>query len=71
MKGTIDLQHVTEDLLYYVWSLKRFEIKSLSTTIDQSIQIIDSGYRNHDSGPDFLQAKIKIEDRIWIGNVEM
>ena len=35
------------------------------------MQIIDPGTRNTDSGPDFLEAKIKIGEQLWIGNVEI
>ena len=62
---------MSEDLLYYVWSLKTFDFTNLRTTAGESIQIIDSGIRNYDAGPDFLQAKIKIGSQTWVGHVEM
>lgn len=62
---------IKEDLLYYVWRLKNFDLDLLNTTTGQKIQIIDSGIRNYDSGPDFLHARIKIGERLWAGHVEM
>ncbi len=62
---------IREDLLYYVWDLKRFILDDLSTTDQLPIEIQNSGYRNHNSGPDFLHARIKIGDQLWIGHVEM
>ena len=62
---------IREDLLYYVWGLKKFDHKDLKTNDGQAIEILQSGYRNENSGPDFHQAKIRIGDRIWAGHVEM
>ncbi len=62
---------IKEELLYYVWSLKNFDLADLRTTSGQPVQIIQAGTRNYDSGPDFLQAKIKIGHQIWAGHVEM
>ncbi len=62
---------IREDLLYYVWSLKCFDLNSLTTQDGQQIQILNVGYRNHDSGPDFLEAKLRIGNKTWVGNIEM
>ncbi len=60
-----------EALLHYVWRLQRFDIKDLKTTQGQSIQIQIKGDHNDHAGPDFTNARIKIDDTIWAGNVEM
>ena len=60
-----------EDFLYYLWHLKKFDIQHLKTTSGEEIIIQNTGEPNHDSGPDFLNAKIKIGDTLWAGNVEM
>jgi len=62
---------VSEELLYYVWNLKRFDLSNLQTSRGREIQIISGGYRNQDSGPDFLHAKIRIGKELWAGHVEM
>ena len=49
-----------EQLLHYVWKHKMFPLKPLTTTDGQPVEVIDSGLHNHDSGPDFFNAKIKI-----------
>jgi len=38
---------------------------------NNEFQIISSGTKNTDAGPDFFNAKIKIGDTIWAGNVEI
>jgi hypothetical protein len=60
-----------EDFLHYLWRYKRFDTLNLQTTDNQSVEILDVGEYNTHAGPDFFNAKIKIEDIIWVGNVEM
>ena len=41
-------------------------------TIDnERVQIIHAGAINLNQGPDFLNAKIKIDETLWVGNVEL
>ena len=61
---------MNEEFLYYLWRLKLLDAP-LFTNDNRPITIIDTGERNSDSGPDFLFAKIKIDDTTWAGNVEM
>ncbi|MCB0569965.1 MAG: DUF2851 family protein [Phaeodactylibacter sp.] len=60
-----------EDLLHYVWRMQRFSRTSLATTSNQAIEILQPGTYNTHSGPDFLNARIRIGDTLWAGNVEM
>lgn len=60
-----------ELLLHYVWKHKIFPIRELFTNDGQPVEIISPGHHNHDAGPDFLEAKIKIGGMLWIGNVEI
>lgn len=60
-----------EKLLYYVWEHRLFDNRNLLTTKGEKIEIIDPGHRNSDSGPDFFNAKIRIGEKLWAGNVEI
>lgn len=60
-----------EQLLHYVWKHKIFPLKALQTTSGLSVEVIDSGLSNTDAGPDFFNAKLKIGDTLWVGNVEI
>lgn len=62
---------IREDLLYYLWKTKSFDLANLKTTQDQKISIIQFGNQNFDSGPDFSNGKIEIGGTLWVGNVEM
>jgi Protein of unknown function (DUF2851) len=60
-----------EDFLHYLWRYKRFDFLNLQTTDNQSIEIIDVGEHNQNAGPDFLNARLRIGETLWAGNVEM
>ena len=59
-----------EDILHYIWKFRLFQ-KDLRTTDGQEIEVIDVGLPNTNEGPDFFNAKIKIGDKVWAGNVEI
>lgn len=60
-----------EEFLYYVWQYKIFSSLKLQTSDNKEISIIKSGMHNKNSGPDFLNAQVKIDNQLWGGNVEM
>lgn len=60
-----------EYLLHYVWECQLFDRAGLQTTDGQKVDIIDPGIRNTDAGADFFNAKIKIGDKMWAGDVEI
>lgn len=59
-----------EEFLYYIWD-NRLTDKDLKTSEGESVDIVATGYRNTDSGPDYLEAKIQIGDKLWAGHVEI
>src|SRR6201989_434650 len=61
----------TEDFLQYVWKFRLFERGNLQTTTGENIEIFSAGLQNSDSGPDFHNARLKIGDTTWAGNVEL
>lgn len=62
---------MTEKLLQYLWNYKVFNHFDFKDLEGNSIEIIDFGKWNTDSGPDFLTAKIKINNIIFAGNIEL
>jgi len=60
-----------EDFLHYIWLHKLFSWVDLKTTQNEKIIIVKSGLHNKNSGPDFLNAQIKIKNILWGGNVEI
>ena len=62
---------MTEELLHHIWKFRLFDQLDLKTTQQHAVQILKVGEHNQDAGPDFFNARIKIEDTIWVGNVEV
>lgn len=60
-----------ESLLHYVWKHKFFPPHPLTTTDGLPINVIDPGLHNTHQGPDFFNAKIRIDGQLWVGNVEI
>ena len=59
-----------EEFLYYLWENRLID-KDLKTAEGESVEVVATGYRNTDSGPDFLEARIQIGDKLWAGHVEI
>ena len=60
---------MTEDFLQYIW---RYQLFTNDYIIDDNlVEIINVGQLNTDSGPDFFNAKIKIGETTWVGNIEI
>lgn len=62
---------MTEKLLQYLWNFKIFKHFDFKDIEGNSVEILDFGKWNTDSGPDFLLAKIKINNVIFAGNIEL
>jgi len=60
-----------EHLLHYVWKHKLFPLKVLQTTNGLPVEVIDPGLQNPNAGPDFFNAKLKIDGALWVGNIEI
>jgi hypothetical protein len=61
----------TEDFLHYTWKFRLFDKINLKTVEGEDIEIFSAGLHNSDSGPDFHNARIRIGDTVWAGNVEI
>ncbi|OAD44499.1 DUF2851 family protein [Polaribacter atrinae] len=62
---------MNEDFLHYVWKYQLCSIHNLKTTSKEEVAILKVGTHNNNSGPDFLNAQLKIDDQLWVGNVEI
>ena len=60
-----------EEFLHHIWENRLFIHENLRTTSGESLKILNVGKRNFDSGPDFFNAKIKLDNTIWAGNIEI
>ena len=61
-----------ETLLHHIWNFKKFDFLNATTQQGQQLIISSVGIHNTtQSGPDFFNAKLKIDDQLWAGNVEL
>ncbi|WP_298900153.1 DUF2851 family protein [uncultured Psychroserpens sp.] len=60
-----------EEFLHYVWMYKKFDVLNLQTTQQEPLQIISGGRLNSNSGPDFFNGQLRINQQLWVGNIEI
>ncbi len=60
-----------EKLMQYVWQHRLWLPSDMATVDGQRVDVLDPGLLNTDAGPDFFNAKIRIGERVWAGNVEV
>jgi hypothetical protein len=68
---SIQIITVKEQFLHFVWQNRRFNPRGLKTICGQEVEVLDPGKLNLTDGPDFLNARIKLGDTIWAGNIEI
>jgi len=62
---------MNEDIIHFVWKYNSALFKGLKCYPMGEVEVISHGEHNFDSGPDFFNAKVKIDNTIWVGNVEI
>jgi len=60
-----------EFFLQFLWKFQKFNSQTLTLTDDQSLIVFQPGFQNEHSGPDFREAKLKIDEITWSGSVEI
>lgn len=60
-----------EKLMQYLWANRLQLHPGMKTVDNRPLIVIDPGRLNVDSGPDFFNAKVRIDDQVWAGNVEI
>ena len=62
---------MTEEFLQYVWANSLFTSTVCVSTKGKRVEILNVGFQNRDAGPDFFNAKVRINDVVQVGNVEI
>ena len=60
-----------EILLHYIWEHCLWAGFDQQTTDGRRVEILSVGEHNRDAGPDYSHARIRIDGREWIGNIEI
>jgi hypothetical protein len=62
---------MNESFLHYIWQFQYFDKTDLRCTTGEEISVFKPGYKNVHSGPDFYDAKLRIDSIDWAGSVEI
>lgn len=61
---------MNEQLISYLWKYRLYD-QNLTTTTGLPVTVIKTGEQHGNAGPDFFNARIKVGDTLWAGNVEI
>ena len=61
---------MNESFLSYLWKYRHLN-QEIRTESGDSLTILHPGDQNNDSGPDFFNARLRIGNTTWAGNVEI
>ena len=62
---------MTEEFLHFVWEQGLYDSTSLTGVNGEHIEVLAPGTHNTDSGPDFFNARVRIDGTVWAGNIEI
>ena len=62
---------MTEQFFQFIWQYSLYDGANLMTTSGEKIIVQFQGELNTKAGPDFEEAKIRIDDTLLVGNVEL
>jgi hypothetical protein len=62
---------MNEDFLHYIWKFQLFNHHQLLTTEGDKLEIVKAGLHNLDSGPDFFNGQLILDQTRWAGNIEI
>jgi hypothetical protein len=60
-----------ESFLHYIWQFQYFDKRELRVSTGEKLETFFPGTLNGDSGPDFNNAKIRLDNIDWAGSVEI
>ncbi len=63
--------NMKEEFFHHLWKYCLFDRKDLKTSSGEILIIDKPGEHNSNAGPDFFNAKLRIDDTLWVGNVEV
>jgi hypothetical protein len=62
---------INESFLSFVWQYTYFDLSALTSVNGQPLEILSPGNLNTHAGPDFNDARIRIDGLLWMGAVEI
>jgi hypothetical protein len=63
--------NISESFICKIWAGGKQFCSKLQTTDGDDVEIIDYGIRNFDGGPDYKNAKLRIANKVLVGDIEV
>ncbi|MBO4519142.1 MAG: DUF2851 family protein, partial [Paludibacteraceae bacterium] len=60
-----------EIILHYIWEHCLWAGYEQQTTDGRKVEILSVGEHNRDAGPDYSHARVRIDGKEWVGNIEI
>ncbi len=60
-----------EELLQFIWEQRLFDPRNLITVDGEEVEVLRPGRLHRNSGPDLVEAQVRIGGQLWAGNVEV
>lgn len=60
-----------EIVLHYIWEHCLWAGMAQQTTDGRVVEILSVGEHNRDAGPDYSHARVRIDGKEWVGNIEI
>ncbi len=60
-----------EDLLQFIWEQQLFAREALRTVEGHALEIVKPGRLQSNSGPDFHDGRVRFDDQLLVGNIEI
>ena len=65
------MDKMPEIVLHYIWEHCLWAGFEQRTTDGRSVEILSVGEHNRDAGPDYSHARVRIDGKEWVGNIEL
>ncbi|TDE18191.1 DUF2851 family protein [Dyadobacter psychrotolerans] len=62
---------MNEEILSFVWRFGYYESVNLRTDEGSHLSVLRTGFKNRNAGPDFSDARVRIDGVDWVGCVEI
>lgn len=65
----MDISH--EHFFHFLWENLHFSQDNLKSTDGETVQVLHTGFKNDGDGPDYRLSRIRIDDILFCGDVEL